>query len=227
VRKTAMAYSDRLLERVRPIRERIVSHPFVRGIGDGTLPAEKFGYYMRQDYVYLIEYCRVFALASAKATDLETMGRLAELLHSTLNVEMELHRRYANEFGVSREELERTDPSATTHAYTRHLLTVAWGGSLGEVVASIFPCQWDYWELARALADKGAVNDGNRYRSWIETYIASDYEELTRWVRGLLDRLAEGAGEDQLARMEQQFMASARYELMFWDMAWEGQGWPV
>jgi thiaminase (transcriptional activator TenA) len=222
-----MAFSELQLEKAKPIRERIVAHPFVRGIGNGMLPAEKFGYYMRQDYVYLIEYCRVFALASAKATDLATMGRFAELLHSTLNVEMELHRRYAAEFGVTRDELERTDPAATTHGYTRHLNTVAWSGSLGEIVASIFPCQWDYWELARALADSGAANEGNRYRSWIETYTAPEYEELTRWVRGLLDRLAEQAGEEELARMEQQFMASARYELMFWDMAWEGQGWPV
>jgi thiaminase (transcriptional activator TenA) len=222
-----MAFSEQLLDRAKPIRERIVAHPFVRGIGDGTLSAEKFGYYMRQDYVYLVEYCRVFALASAKATDLETMGRFAELLHSTLNVEMELHRRYAAEFGISREELERTAPAATTHGYTRHLNAVAWSGSLGEIVAAIFPCQWDYWELARALADGGAVTDQNRYRSWIETYIATDYEELTRWVRGLLDRLAEDAGDDDLARMERQFMDSARYELMFWDMAWEGQGWPV
>ena len=43
------------------------AHPFVQGIGDGTLPAERFRFYLAQDYVYLIDFCRFFAVAAAKA----------------------------------------------------------------------------------------------------------------------------------------------------------------
>lgn len=222
-----MAFSDHLLERAGPVRHRIFTHPFVQGIGDGTLPVEKFGFYMRQDYVYLIEYCRVFALASAKAADLATMGRFAEILHLTLNVEMDLHRSYSAEFGVSSEDLERTAPAATTFAYTRHLLNVAWSGGAGEIAAAILPCQWDYMELGRRLADEGRASESNRYRAWIETYASAEFEEPTIWLRQLVDRLAEGARGEELARMEGAFTASARYELMFWDMAWEQQEWPA
>ncbi len=63
-------------------------HPFVRGLGDGTLPADRFSFYLEQDYLFLVEYSRVFALASAKARDLVTMKLFAELLSSTLKVEM-------------------------------------------------------------------------------------------------------------------------------------------
>ena len=222
-----MSFSELLLERASPIRERIFAHPFVRGIGDGTLPVEKFRHYMCQDYAYLIEYCRVFALASAKGPDLAIMGRFAELLHLTLNVEMDLHRSYAAEFGISREELEDTVPAATTHAYTRHLLNSAWSGSIGDIVASILPCQWDYWELGCRLSEQEESTGGNRYSRWIETYASVEFGEPTQWVRELLDQLAGGARQADLDRMEQEFMTSTRYELMFWDMAWGEQGWPV
>ena len=53
------------------------------------------------------------------------MVKFAELLHSTLNVEMELHRQYAERFGVTREELEQTGPPPTTVAYTKYMLDAA------------------------------------------------------------------------------------------------------
>lgn len=222
-----MAFSDVLLERAKPIREKVSEHPFTLGLGDGTLPVDKFRFYMCQDYLFLIEYCRVFGLAVARAGDLSVMGRFAQLLHSTLDVEMDLHRSYAAEFGIGREELERTVLAPTTHAYTRHLLNVAWGGSVGEIAASLLPCQWGYWELARAMVARGQGAEGNRYRRWIETYSAPEFGELAGWLRSLVDRLAEGARSDDLARMQREFMTSSRYELMFWEMAWRQESWPA
>ncbi len=80
-----MSFADDIEGRALPIRRAILSHPFVTGVGDGTLPVAKFKYYVLQDYVYLIDYSRVLALASARATDLETMGWFARLLDETLN----------------------------------------------------------------------------------------------------------------------------------------------
>jgi len=39
----------------------------VRGIGDGTLGLERFKFWLRQDYVFLIEYARLLALAAARS----------------------------------------------------------------------------------------------------------------------------------------------------------------
>lgn len=91
-----------------------LAHPFVRGIGTGTLPKRKFCYYLEQDYVFLIDFSRVLALASAKAASLADMTRFAELLHSTLATEMDLHRRLCVREGISPAVLERTEPSPTT-----------------------------------------------------------------------------------------------------------------
>src|SRR5207244_52222 len=99
-------FTDRLYELAEPTWEAQYAHPFVRGIADGTLDVEKFKFWVRQDYLFLIDYARLLAMAAAKAPDLPTMRRFADLVHATLNVEMELHRAYAAEFGISPEELE-------------------------------------------------------------------------------------------------------------------------
>jgi thiaminase (transcriptional activator TenA) len=70
-------------------------HPFVRGIGDGTLSLERFKFWVQQDYVFLIECARLLALAAARSPDLETMTRFATLLKETVETEMNLHRAYA------------------------------------------------------------------------------------------------------------------------------------
>ena len=101
-----MKFTDRLLEKTLPIWRQNHSHPFVQGIGDGTLDPDKFRFYMVQDYLYLIDYSKVFAIGAVKADDLETMGKFASLLDGTLNTEMALHRSYAERFGISEQELE-------------------------------------------------------------------------------------------------------------------------
>lgn len=220
-------FSDHLRRRGEAIWARCLTHPFVRGIGDGTLPLEKFRFYLSQDYLFLIEFARVLALASAKAPDLETQGRFAELLHATLNVEMDLHRKYSARFGVSGAALARTKPAPTTVAYTRHLLSLAYSGSLGEVAAGLFPCMWGYAEIGLALAKRQKARGRSAYREWVATYSSREYLSLARWAKGLLDRLGSGAGNVERAKMEEAFLTSSRYELAFWEMAWVQERWPL
>jgi len=217
-----MGFSQTLLDGAKPLRDRILAHPFVQGLGDGTLPVEKFRFYLEQDYLFLIEYCRVLSLAVAKSREPGTMRRFAELLHSTLEVEMELHRGYSAQFGLSARQMETAAPAATTHAYTRHLLAIAWGGGLGEIAAGLLPCQWGYLEVATRLAEAGGSTPTNPYHRWIESYTANEYADLAHWIRGLVDAVAEQAGPVGRMAMETAFVESSRYELMFWDMAWKG-----
>ena len=121
-----LGFTDDIERKALPIRQAILSHPFITGVGDGSLPVENFKHYVKQDYVYLIDYARVLALASAKSPDLETMGWFAGLLDETLNTEMESHRRYCAEFGITRQELDATKPTPTTVAYTSFLLRMAY-----------------------------------------------------------------------------------------------------
>ncbi len=202
-------------------------HPFLVEMKEGTLDTGRFIYYLKQDYVYLIDYAKMFAIGSLKSPDLETMSRFAELFHSTLTVEMELHRQYAERFGVTREQLEQTQPSPTTVAYTKYMLDAAMQGSLAEVVAALLPCMWSYREIGIAFAKFPGALDHPLFREWILMYSSEEFGALTNWSIGLMDRLAEGLPERELARLEEHFVKASKLEYMFWDMAYRQEEWPI
>ena len=222
-----MSFMDDLETKALPVRQAILSHPFVTGIGDGTLDVDKFRFYVRQDYLYLIDYSRVIALAAARAPDLETMGWFARLLDGTLNVEMDLHRGYCAEFGISREELEATPVAPTTMAYTRFLLNVAYQGTYPVLVAAFLPCQWGYWEIGDHLQRQGVPAHAPLYAKWIEMYVDPEFKNLADWVRSLANRLASTLGPEESAKVEEAYLMSLRYEYMFWDMAYRQEEWLV
>ena len=220
-----MSFCDDIEARTLEMRQAILSHPFVTGVGDGTLSLERFMHYVTQDYAYLIEYSRVLALASARATDLETMGWFARLLDETLNVEMDLHRSYCAEFGITEAELESTEAAPTTIGYTSYLLQVAHQGSFAELVAALLPCQWGYWEIGTHLAEQGEPADAPLYCAWIQMYTAPEFADLARAVRDLCDRIAETAGPAERERMAQAYITSLRFENLFWDMSYNLELW--
>jgi thiaminase (transcriptional activator TenA) len=210
-----------------PIRERITAHPFVRGLGDGSLPEDRFQYYMRQDYNFLIQYCRVLALAAARAEDLAVAGRLADLLNLTLNVEMDLHRQFAWKAGIAPEALEDTPPAPTTVAYTNHLRLIAETEDLAMIVGAILPCAHGYWEIATALRGGEGWDRHPLYADWIRMYTSEEYEALATWVADLFDRLTQEVTPDRTAALREAYHRSQRYEYLFWEMSYRMEGWPV
>ena len=195
----------------------------MRGIGDGSLDMERFRLWVRQDYLFLIEYCRLFALAAARAPDLELITRFADLLHATAHTEMELHRSYARELGITRERLESEPMAPTTRAYTDFLLRVAAMGDFPELAAALLPCMWGFCEIGQGLKVQGLPAEP-RYARWIEMYADPDFASLADWCRELVDRLAAELGPAARRRVREAFLTSSRYELMFWDMAWSTAG---
>jgi thiaminase/transcriptional activator TenA len=221
-----MASSDEFRSHAHAIWEASYAHPFVQGIGEGTLPEERFRFYLAQDYVYLIEFSRFFALAAAKARALGAMERFAALLDETLHFEMDLHRRICAEFGIAREALEGTTPAPTCLGYASYLLKTAYEGEMVTVLAALLPCSWGYGEIGLRLKGRG-LPPVSHYAKWVETYASPEYQQLVAWLRGLFDEAAaevRGAARQQLQDV---FDTSSRWEYLFWEMAWRMEGWPV
>ena len=215
--RPAGSLSERLLRIGRPWVERQLDHPTVRGIADGTLDEDRFRAWLAQDYLFLLDYVRLFALAAARAPDAAALGRLVDLAHSTFHEELSLHRAYAARFGLSEAELEGTAKSRTCAAYTDFLLRTAALGSFAEMVAALLPCMWGYSELGRAIAERGLPEEP-RYRQWIQTYADPGFAELAGWCADLLDQAAEGFGEAALEACERAFRTALEHELAFWDV---------
>lgn len=222
-----MSLFARLQDAGAPLRERVQAHPFVRGLGEGTLPEDRFQYYMCQDYVFLIQYSRVLALAAARAEDLAVASRFADLLNLTLNVEMDLHRQFAWKAGVAPETLEDTRPAPTTLAYTNHLRMAAESGDVVTILAAILPCAYGYWEIASTLREQEGWDRHPLYADWIRMYTSEEYEGVARWAADLLDRLAGELSPDREAALRDVYLQSQRYEYLFWEMAHHMEEWPV
>ena len=200
-------------------------HPFVRGIGDGTLDLERFRFWIRQDYLFLIEYSRMLALAAARAPDVDTMRRFAHLVHETLHEEMDLHRSYSADLGIPEADLEREKMAPTTRGYTDFLLRTATIGDFAELVAALLPCMWGFNEIGRRLAEHGLPN-AEHYARWIEMYASEEFTSLVDWLRELTDRISTNLSGASWDRMRDVFLTSSRYELSFWEMAWTLETWP-
>jgi thiaminase (transcriptional activator TenA) len=220
------SFSDYLRLRAEPIWSAQHTHPFVRGIGSGLLDPEIFGFWLRQDYLFLIDYARLFGAAVQRAPDLASMTTFARLLNEILGREMELHRSYCAEFGITPLDLELEPKAPTTQGYTDFLLRTSATGDYAEILGALLPCMWGYSELGMAIAARGFPDD-DRYRRWINVYADPEFEELASWCRDLTDAACDGLPVENLARVERAFITSSRYELAFWEMAWTMETWAV
>lgn len=201
-------------------------HPFVRGIGDGTLDPDRFTHWLRQDYLFLIEYARLAGAAVLRAPGLDAMRTFSQLLYEILGREMELHKSYCAEFGISSEALAAGIMTPTTQAYTDFLLRAATTREWAELLGALLPCMWGYNEVGSVLATRGMPDDP-RFRRWINVYADPEFGEIATWCRDLLDDACVGLPEHRLNAVERHFITSSRYELQFWEMAWTLEAWRV
>src|SRR5690625_3547985 len=184
-------FSERLRKKVDPVWSAYLEHPFVKGIGEGTLEREKFEHYMKQDYIYLIKYSKIFAIGSAKATDLKTQTIFANLLHGTLNFEMDLHREYASKFDISAEELENTEASATMTAYTSYMLNKAQLGGVENAIAAVLACAWSYNFIGKELATWPGALEHEFYGDWVKTYSSPEFTKIADDCIQLINDIAK------------------------------------
>lgn len=217
-----MKISDRLIHESSDIWASYHEHPFVKGMADGTLPQEKFRHYMVQDYVYLIDYARVFALGVAKAADMDSMEIFASYVHQILHGEMEIHRAYMKRLGISETEAAKARPSLATSSYTAYMLRIAYEEGPAEIAASILSCAVSYEMIAaKMLQAYPGCGEHPFYGEWVQGYADPGYHEANEVLKDLTDRLAADYSETQLEHLSDIFRLCSRYEAMFWDMAWE------
>jgi thiaminase (transcriptional activator TenA) len=219
------SFRDILKQAAQPIWEAILAHPFLKELGAGTLPHDRFLYFVRQDYLYLFEFARVLCLGGSKAENLETLEMFAKHAANTIAVERVMHTGFIQRLGLSDHALLESERTPTTQAYTRHLLAVAREGTLGEIVAAVLPCYWIYWEVGRHLATCQPADP--IYRDWIKAYGSETFAELVQQQLTLVDRLGVRAPAYESRRMTEHFIQSSRYEYLFWDDAYRLAAWPI
>ncbi len=220
-----MAFTDDLWSSIAPIYAAILRHPFVSALADGSLPAPSFRFYALQDALYLREFARALAIASARAAEDDAIVMFAKHAAGALEVERALHESFFRDFGLTREDVAATPLAPTNVAYTSYLLAVAYGRPFHEAVAALLPCYWIYWEVGKTLERSGSPDP--LYARWIATYASEEFAAFVRPVLALADRLGADRMPAEREAMARHFITTSRYEWMFWDMGWRLESWPV
>ena len=115
-----MKFSEQLRQAADASWNASFEHPFVQGIGDGTLPLDCFRHYVLNDAYYLSQFARVQALGAAKADDLYTVNRMAVHAQGTYGAELSLHEKFAGLLGIT--DVNPNNPmGATYRTYTDDL----------------------------------------------------------------------------------------------------------
>ncbi|GAA5069871.1 TenA family protein [Nocardia callitridis] len=200
-----MSLAAHLEEIGRPLVIEQLSHPTVAGIAAGDLPEPVFRSWLEQDYLFLLDYVRVFNRLAWQAPSAH-LGDLVDLAHATFHEELSLHRSLADEFGA---DLAGASKGVACANYSGFLLDSA--ANYADGLAAMYPCMWGYSTLGAVLAENPPAEP--RYRRWVDTYADPAFAALTRRCAQMIDE----SGADP-ARAERFFRQGMRHEHAFWDV---------
>ncbi len=212
-----MSFTQQLIQQAQPHWDAYVNHDFVQQLEQGTLPLVNFQHYLKQDYLYLLQYNRAFALAIYKADNFKQM----ELAHQSVTAllhEIQLHIGFCKEWGIDEKQLLNTPESAACVAYTRYVLDCGMTGGLAELYAAIMPCAIGYAEIGRTLAQRGLSPANNPYQIWIDTYASEEFQQASQALADNLDLLCQDISSAQRQKLQQIFTTATRMEVAFWQM---------
>jgi thiaminase/transcriptional activator TenA len=197
-----------------------IEHSFVKQLGNATLAPEAFQHYLKQDYLFLIQFARAFALAAYKSPTLSDLRQAKEGLQAIVDVELDLHVSYCKEWGISEQELADLPEARATLAYTRYVLDTGNRGDLLDLHVALSPCMVGYGEIANWLNSRAETIRGgdNPYDAWIAMYESDEFQEA---MRAEIDWLNERLADVSPARFKELtriFSDATRLEIDFWEM---------
>lgn len=203
-------------------------HPFVEALIEGSLDAERFKFYQMQDARYLEGFADACSILSTRFLSPGDKLWFIDAARLAIVVERELHEGYGERLGYTAADIAALEPTPNNQAYVNHMLTCARQGSLLEGVAALAPCPWLYTDLGQQLVpDPDDIPEDHPYADWLATYADPGFVTYTNELLAILQRLADSHGDTWHERALDAFVASVRYEWMFWEQAWTRQSWPV
>lgn len=218
-----MKLTQRLYESVKDIWAGYLEQPFVKELAEGTLPEEKFRFYMVQDYRYLLQYAKVFAMGIVKTEDEALMTRFSYMVHDVLDGEMNVHKAYMSRLGITEQEVAQTKSALANQSYTSYMLDVAYKGGPLEILMAVLACAWSYQEIGEHHAKIEGALTHPLYGEWVQGYSSEAYRESTQEIIDCVDALGANITPEQEAYLTEIFVNCSRYEKDFWDMSYHMQ----
>jgi len=220
-----MKFTDFLWDSIGGIYKKILEHPFIQGLADGSLPEEAFVFYALQDALYLRDFARGLAILGAKAPEDKWLMMFAEHARDTIQVERALHESFFRDWKLTEEEVYKTPLAPNNLLYTSYLLKVAYQRPFHEGMGAFLPCYWIYGEVGKELEKRGSPKE--LFRRWIQTYASEEFASIVLQVLEVMDKISLKLTDSEKGMVREHFVTTAKMEYLFWDMGFSQQRWPV
>jgi len=217
-----MKWTDNAWEAITPIYNDILAMPFITELSRGSLPLDKFQFYMQQDALYLEDFGRVLAYIGAKSVNNQQALDYFEFGRNALIVEKALHGDYFREFGFDTENSNSVGP--VCHHYIHFLKSIAAFEPVEVAMAATLPCFWIYKKVGDYILSIAEMSK-NPYTKWIGTYSSEEFAEGVLKAKDYVDKIAEQTTATNRKRMRQVFITASSLEYSFWQAAYEKKMW--
>lgn len=217
-----MKWSEKTWQNTLPIYEKILQLPFIEELIQGSLPKEKFFFYLQQDAIYLADYGKVLSAIAAKLSKSEHSEAFLHFAADSIAVEKALHESFLKDI-PSNHPIEASPSCLLYTSYLLRQLTVA---PIESTVAAVLPCFWIYQEVGNYILSK-QIKKNNPYQNWIDTYGGEDFANAVTRAINICDELAEQCTPVQQEAMTKAFLMASKFEWMFWDSAYNKESWKV
>lgn len=216
-------FTDQIHEAAAPLWQQSFDHPFIHELQDGSLPSDVFRFYLIQDRYYLSEFGKLHEQVAEQVSDADGKAFLLAGAQGLKDGEIAVREGFFDQLGITDDEIKRTPIAPTAYNYVNHMYAELYRGTPQQAIAGLLPCYWLYNEIGKQLVAQGSPDD--LYQRWIETYDSDDYTDSVNQMIALTNQVADESNDVIKEKMQTSFVRSSSYELAFWQMAVDRQGW--
>ncbi|MDV7104768.1 thiaminase II [Vibrio sp. TH_r3] len=216
-----MNYND-LINACKQEWQTYTEHEFVQQLALGKLNNSAYLHYLKQDFLFLKQYARAYAMAIYKAKTLSEMRMALPTVQALLSTEISHHLTYCQQWGLSEHDMEAEPEAFGTIAYTRYVLDTGMSGDLVDLYTALAPCALGYAEIGRNLLSSTTNNkQNNPYQSWIELYGGEEYQSSINTAGDYLNELLADIAIDSQRGQQlcEVFKTATRMEIAFWQQS--------
>jgi thiaminase/transcriptional activator TenA len=214
-----MTFTAEQLQRIRPLWNAMLQHPFLIRTRDGEIARETFANWMRQDYLFVEAAISFMAALMPRAPRHHREPLVAAI--QALQKELALFEERGQAAGV---DLRSAPPSFTCHAYIQFLMATACLRSYAEGYTVLYTAEKAYHDSWRIVQQ--GLDASSPWQPFVENWAGGQFAGYVSYLERELNALAEAAGTAELQRMAELFELTTLYEIAFWDMALTGSAWP-
>lgn len=210
-----MKLFQRLLKENAKVWDEYLHHNFVKELEKGTLKEENFLFYLKQDYIYLINYAKCYALLALNANNAKELRFAMKFQNYIVEGELELHKSILK-LGIDADKLCVKDESIVNIAYTRYMLSVGQSGDFLDMLVALSACAIGYGYIGAEIKQRLSKDELEKhpYKEWILTYSGEVFQAEIKEFEDFLNSYE--VDENKFKKLSEIFHTVVRLEREFW-----------